>query len=103
MKCKEYEIEEKCKKCEEGYTFEKNDRLNCININEFEEYYTKDNGMSYFEWDDKTSGENIHNCKKCNYNNNKLIFNECKDNSNNNKSNNCLDKLFISLFWFKFK
>jgi hypothetical protein len=49
VKCKEYEIEEKCKKCEEGYTFEKNDRLNCININEFEEYYTKDNGMSYFE------------------------------------------------------
>ena len=36
VKCEEYEIEEKYKKCKEGYTFEENDRLNCININEFE-------------------------------------------------------------------
>jgi len=86
-KCEEYEIEEKCKKCEEGYAFEENDRLNCKNINKFEEYYTKDNGLSYFKCDG-TSEENIPNCKKCIFNNDKLICNECKDNYIKDVENN---------------
>ena len=94
-KCQVYEVDEKCKKCEEGYTFEENDRLNCKNINEFEEYYTKDNGLSYFKCDG-TSEENIKNCKKCNYNNDKLICNECKDNYIN-KDNKCYLKEALTI------
>ena len=97
-KCKEYEVDEKCKKCEEGYAFEENDRLNCKNINEFEEYYTKDDGLSYFKCDGISEG-NISNCKKCNYNNNKLICNECKDNYilKDDENNKCYSKeIFIN-------
>ena len=40
-KCELYEEDENCKKCEEGYAFKENDRLNCKNIvSEFEEYYS---------------------------------------------------------------
>jgi len=79
-KCEEYEEDENCKKCENGYAFKENDRLNCKNIiNEFEEYYSKDNGISYFKCDGSNNGENIQFCKKCNYNN-ELICNECQDN-----------------------
>jgi hypothetical protein len=51
IKFEEYEIEEERKKYEEGYAFEENDRLNCINLNEFEEYYTKDNRIIYDKYD----------------------------------------------------
>ena len=79
-KCELYEEDEKCRKCEEGYAFKENDRLNCKNIiSEFGEYYSKDNGLSYFKCDGNNEGD-IQYCKKCNYNNNELICIECKDN-----------------------
>ena len=52
-----------CQKCNEGYAFEENDRLNCKNIDGFGEYYSKDNGLSYFKCDGNGEG-NIQNCKK---------------------------------------
>jgi hypothetical protein len=60
--------------------YKENDRLNCKNIiSEFEEYYSKDNGLSYFKCDGNNEGD-IQYCKKCNYNNDELICIECKDN-----------------------
>ena len=75
--CEIYEIDEKCKKCEEGYGFEENDRLNCKNIDEFEEYYSVD-GISYLKCDGEGAGR-IQNCKSCQYDD-ELICNECKAN-----------------------
>ena len=43
--CEFYEEYEKCRKCLEGYGFEENDRLNCKDINEFDEYYSRDGIM----------------------------------------------------------
>ena len=62
-KCDVYEVDEKCQKCVNGYAFEGNDRLNCKNIvDNFEEYYSKDAGLSYFKCDGNEVGD-IQNCK----------------------------------------
>ena len=93
-KCAKYEVDEKCQKCENGYAFEGNDRLNCKNIvDNFEEYYSKDDGLSYFKCDGNEVGD-IQNCKKCIYNNNKLICNECKDTYvlKDDENNKCYSK-----------
>ena len=73
--CEQYENEEFCKKCSEGYAFKVNDRLNCYDINQLTEYYTKDN--SYFKCDD-TSNNGINNCKNCEYVSKELICTTCK-------------------------
>ena len=78
-RCKIYDEEDqqKCKKCVEGYAFEGNNRTHCYNKSFFTEYYTKDNGISYYKCD--VGIEKIENCSKCNYNNG-LICKECRDN-----------------------
>ena len=79
--CQTYEENSaNCKQCVSGHAFEGNNRLACKNIlNDFGEYYTKDNGISYF----KCSGQDdptIQYCAKCDYNNGKLLCNKCQEN-----------------------
>ena len=76
--CEEYEEGESCKKCKNGYAFEENNTLNCYDINEFSEYYSKDNNTSFLKCDGDGE-ERIKNCKKCEYNNNELNCTECKN------------------------
>ena len=78
--CELYEIDERCKKCKEGYGFEEDDRLHCKNIEEFEEYYSRD-GISYLKCDGEDE-DRIKNCRKCEYDQDvdELICNECKNN-----------------------
>ena len=78
--CQEYNDDDitTCKKCKNNFAFKGNDRKKCINIDELEEYYSKDGGISYNICDGEGE-ENIKNCKKCNYNEDKLECNECKD------------------------
>lgn len=92
--CEVYEGE-KCKKCKEGYGFEEDDRLNCININKFEEYYSRDN-ISYLKCDGEGEGR-IKNCRKCKYED-KLICNECKTNYilKDAENNKCYSKEIIT-------
>ena len=88
--CEQYENEEFCKKCSEGYAFKVNDRLNCYDINQLTEYYTKDN--SYFKYDD-TSNDGINNCKNCEYVSNELICTTCKsDFIKDDETNICYSK-----------
>ena len=62
--CKEYSDDGKCSACSDNYAFEEDNREECFNIEEnFEEYYTKDNGISYYPCDSQVS-----NCNKCYYN-----------------------------------
>ena len=63
--CKTYsEDGESCVKCNDGYAFEGNDRMQCFNIEDhFQNYYTKDEGISYF-----ACNSEIENCNKCYYN-----------------------------------
>ena len=72
-------IEDKnCKKFNEGFAFEESNRLICKNKNEFNEnYYTKDEGISYYKYDGNGEGR-ISNYNNCEYSNNELICNECK-------------------------
>ena len=79
--CDEYDSYEgnKCQKCKDGYAFEEDERLICKSVNSFEEYYTKDFGISYYKCDDASKG-GIINCKKCEYNIiSGLKCNECYD------------------------
>ena len=91
--CNEYEEGEECKKCNEGYAFLENNRLECKNKNEFEEYYSKDDELSYFKCDGEGEGR-IQNCKKCKYEDNNLICNECKDTYilKDDETNQCYSK-----------
>ena len=64
--CSEYNLDGTCKKCDINFAFKEDERNKCTNINEFDEYYTKDGGISYFPCDG--DGENhIKNCRKCIY------------------------------------
>ena len=53
-----------CKKCDNNFAFNDTDMNFCININEFniDNYYTKDNGMSY-----TLCSKYISNCEQCEY------------------------------------
>jgi hypothetical protein len=55
-----------CKKCDNNFAFNDTDINFCININEFniDNYYTKDNGMSY-----TLCSKYISNCEQCEYDN----------------------------------
>ena len=62
--CKEYSDDGKCSACSDNYAFEEDNREECFNIEEnFEEYYTKDNGISYYP-----CSKEAENCEKCYYN-----------------------------------
>ena len=75
--CKEYDTEVTCSKCNNNYAFEKTLRNTCININSFSEFYTKDDGISYYPCD-----EDITNCYRCNYSKelSKPVCTICKNN-----------------------
>ena len=76
--CEEYIDINTCKKCKKQFAFKENERKNCTNITQLGEYYSKDGGISFFLCDGKGE-EHIQNCNKCNYNENKLKCNECKN------------------------
>ena len=61
--CKEYKEQRICSKCKENYAFNKTERNSCINKNNFDDYYTLDDGTSYYPCD-----ETITDCKNCYYN-----------------------------------
>ena len=62
--CLEYNYNFECLNCESGYAFKKNDKNKCYETETyFEEYYTKDNGLSYFPCSSQDT-----NCKRCYYN-----------------------------------
>ena len=83
--CSEYNLDGTCKKCDNNFAFKEDERKICYNISEFTEYYTKDDGISYYPCDG--DGENhIKNCKICNYNKNNEIKLQC---------NECHEKFFI--------
>ena len=48
--------------CDKNYAFKENDRSKCIGIENFEEYYTMDGGISYYPCDLKDS-----DCSRCYY------------------------------------
>ena len=76
--CKTYGEDETCQKCFMGFAFEKDNREICKSTIFFDEYYSKDEGISYYKCDDLNNG-GIENCRKCEYNNNRLICIECKN------------------------
>lgn len=78
-KCVNYGENGICHKCDDGYAFEGDNRTICIEKTEFDEYYSKDNEISYYKCDNLTNN-GISNCKKCeyNYNDNELKCLECK-------------------------
>ena len=76
--CIEYNLDGTCKKCDQYFAFKENERNYCTNISEFENYYTKDDGISYHLCDGEGE-EHIKNCKKCKFNKINLECNECKE------------------------
>ena len=63
--CQEYDNDGMCAKCKENFAFKEGNRTMCINIeNNFDNYYTKDEGISYYPCGDK-----INDCSKCYYDN----------------------------------
>ena len=69
--CQEYGNDGMCAKCKENFAFKEDNRTLCINIeNNFDNYYTKDEGISYYPCADK-----INYCSKCYYDNMTLNIN----------------------------
>ena len=78
--CQEYnEAENKCIKCIDNFAFNKTYRNICINISNFTDYYSKDEGISYYP-----CSESIRNCKSCYYdkNNSDIKCIGCKNDYN---------------------
>ena len=79
INCQNYNTDEKCLKCKEEFAFEKDNRDNCKKISSyFQEYYTKDEGLSYYKCDERETG-GIDNCKTCQYEGSELKCTQCKD------------------------
>ena len=96
--CNEYNEEGICNKCNDNYAFEKDNRNECKNKEQFSnnKYYTLDNGISYYP-----CNEGIENCLKCNYNqeNSNLECNLCINNYVLiNSENICYKKDDITLY-----
>ena len=63
--CREYLNESLCDKCDDNFTFNEDNRSVCLSKENFTgDYYTKDNGISYYPCDNE-----IENCDKCYYDN----------------------------------
>ena len=93
--CNEYDSNETCIKCVKNYAFKENDRSNCLGIENFEEYYTMDDGISYYPCDLKD-----FNCSKCYYKNDENITKcyLCKNNLvllNSENNIKCLNKKIL--------
>ena len=53
-----------CEECNGGYAFKEDNKLECLNIaNNFQNHYTKDEGISYYPCNNE-----ISNCNQCYYN-----------------------------------
>ena len=63
--CLEFDKENICKKCMDNYAFRENDRSICLSLDNFVNYYTKDDGISYYP-----CSREISNCSNCYYDNN---------------------------------
>ena len=88
--CQDYNEEGICTKCNKNYAFNKTDKNSCKKIDDFSDYYTYDDGISYYP-----CNENITNCKNCFYNKDilKPECNLCKGNYILvNSENNCFTK-----------
>ena len=72
--CNKCKNKEECENCEENYSFIGNSHKQCFNKSSLEkdEYYSEDNGISYYSCDTV-----IDNCEKCK---NKTYCIKCKDN-----------------------
>jgi len=99
--CQSYNSNGECQKCSENFAFKEERKDECINKEEFNEfYYTIDNGNSYY----LCSGEgknHIQNCSKCSYNSNNEIKLECNECQNDffildNETNKCISKEIIN-------
>ena len=95
LNCVEYEEGPNCRRCQDGYAFEESNRLECKDINNFNElYFTKD-GISYLLCGGSGT-DRIQNCNKCEYDNvsNNLICKECKQNYilKDEETNRCYDE-----------
>ena len=66
--CLTYSEDGKCQLCNTSFAFIGENRENCYNINSLQEYYSKDNNISYIKCDNITNG-GINYCKKCEYDN----------------------------------
>ncbi len=58
--CLEYDINETCIRCVKNFAFKEDNKSICLNIENFEYYYTKDGGISYYPCDIENP-----NCSKC--------------------------------------
>ena len=74
-----------CTKCQENNYFIANDRTKCVFINDFNYYYTEDNGFSYYP-----CSTGIPNCQNCT---NKYSCTQCKSNYYfiGNNRQNCIN------------
>ena len=61
-KCYEYGTDDLCSKCEENYALKENDRTLCFSLNDLNNHYTKDEGISYFPCENE-----ISECSRCYY------------------------------------
>ena len=75
--CEVYGIDDKCEKCEDNFAFNGNNRTSCLNKNFFNNYYTQDDGISYYPCESQ-----ISKCSKCYYDKNdtKIKCDLCLDN-----------------------
>ena len=60
--CETYNKEGNCKKCKDNFAFKEENITACLSKEIFENYYTKDNGISYYPCE-----KEIQNCSKCYY------------------------------------
>ena len=93
--CETYNnINFECTKCKTGYAFLKEDRENCYNNFNEENYFTLDHGISYYPCD-----TNISNCDVCNNLSDRCS--KCKENFyflGNNRTF-CYDKIDLSKYY----
>ena len=60
--CEKYTEEGNCEKCKDNFAFKEDNRTECLNKSSLDNYYTKDNGISYYPCD-----KEVKNCSKCYY------------------------------------
>ena len=66
--CETYLNESFCSRCKDNFAFKEDNRSICLYIDNFTNYYTKDDGISYFP-----CGKNISICSNCNYDKNETL------------------------------
>ena len=96
--CEEYDTDGLCSKCIDNFAFKEDNRTSCLNKNNFENYYTKDGGISYYPCENKLSG-----CSKCYYDEIKKIV-KCYLCNNEfalyEIDNICIAKQYVNKFFY---